>query len=342
MRIGVFSDFRAANTIYRAVPVVRLHGRGHRVALDRGGERSSHPELHGCDVVHIYRYHGKSTIELTRALRAEGTAIVWDVDDHLEVVPENTPGRLTRGALREQRMLASIRAMAAVAHVVTTTSEPLAELYASLGAETVRIVPNFVPDEFLAQRPRPHEGVVVGWIASGEHYHDLRALRLSETLGRLLDARPELRLVSIGVRFDLPGDRYEHRTMVQFHSLPEHIAGFDVGLAPLDDIPFNRARSDVKVKEYSAVGIPWLASPVGPYAGYGEKQGGRLVSADGWHDAIDRLVVKERERRKLAKRAASWGREQVVSRNLAAWETVMVEAAERAGGLRPGGSTPSR
>lgn len=334
MRIGVLSDFRAANTVYRAVPVIRLHGRGHLVVLDRDGERSSHPTLHGCDVVHIYRYHDKSTIELARTLRAEGTAIVWDVDDHLAVVPENTPNRLARGALREQRMLSSVKAMAAQADIVTTTSEALAELYESLGAETVRIVPNFVPDEFLKARPRPHDGIVVGWIASGEHYHDLRALRLSETLGRLLDARPELRVDSVGVRFDLPSARYDHRIMVQHYSLHEHIAGFDIGIAPLDDIPFNRARSDVKVKEYAAVGIPWLASPVGPYAGYGEKQGGRLVPADRWHEAIDRLVVKERERRKLAKRAASWGREQIVSRNLGAWQSIMVEAVERAGRRR--------
>lgn len=330
MRIGVLSDFRAANTIYRAVPVVRLETRGHAIALDRGGERSSHPDLHGCDVVHIYRYHGRSTVELARKLRAEGTAVIWDVDDNLGVVPENTPGRLARGALKEQRMLNGIRAMAGHANLVTTTSEPLADLYRSFGATTVRVVPNFVPDAFLERRPRPHDGVVMGWIASGEHYHDLRALGLSETLGRLLDAHPRLRVTSIGVRFELPPERYDHRVMVQFHRLPDHIAGFDIAIAPLDDIPFNRARSDVKVKEYSAVGIPWLASPVGPYTGYGEKQGGRLVAADGWYDAIDRLVVKERDRRKLAKRAAGWGREQTVSRNLDAWESVVVEAVERA------------
>jgi glycosyltransferase involved in cell wall biosynthesis len=334
MRIGVLSDFRAANTIYRAVPVVRLEQRGHVIALDRCETRATRAQLHGCDVVHIYREHDKATIELARTLRAEGTAVVWDVDDHLGAVPENTPGRLARGALEEQRMLSGIRAMASTVHLVTTTSEPLADLYRSYGADEVRIVPNFVPDAFLQERPRPHAGLVIGWIASAEHYHDMRALRLSETLAALLDAHPQLRVASIGVRFDLPGDRYDHRVMVQYHRLHEYIAGFDIGLAPLDDIPFNRARSDVKVKEYSAVGIPWLASPVGPYVGHGEKQGGRLVPADGWYAAIDRLVVKERERRKLAKRAASWGREQIVSRNLDAWESVMVEAAERAGRLQ--------
>ncbi len=108
------------------------------------------------------------------------------------------------------------------------------------------------------------------------------------------------------------------------------IASFDIGIALIDDIPFNRARSDVKVKEYAAAGVPWLASPIGPYAGLGEKQGGRLVADDDWFAALDRLVRKERERHKLAKRAASWAREESLERNLHRWEAVMVEAAELA------------
>ena len=41
---------------------------------------------------------------------------------------------------------------------------------------------------------------------------------------------------------------------------------FDVGLAPLVANPFNELKSDIKVLEYTAMGLPVLASPVGPYA----------------------------------------------------------------------------
>jgi hypothetical protein len=124
--------------------------------------------------------------------------------------------------------------------------------------------------------------------------------------------------------------RYRHIARVRFDELAEQVAPFDIGIAPIADIAFNRARSNVKLKEYAVVGVPWLASPVGPYVGMGEQQGGRLVPDDGWYEALERLVLKERERRKLAKRAARWGSGQTVSRNVGHWEAALSEAVERA------------
>lgn len=324
MRIGVLSDLGSANTIYRALPVVQLDRLGHATSLNRPDA------LIGCDVVHVYRFHADDTRRIAQQLRDRGTAIVWDIDDDLWSVPENVPRRQRKGSLHEQRMQRAVLAMAELADVVTTTSEPLAQAYRSRGLSCVRVVPNFLPDDFAVTGPRPHDGVVVGWIANTEHYHDLERLGLNATLRELLDVRPELRVVSVGVRFDLPAERYRHTPLIRPFELPAEIAGFDVGIAPLDDIPFNRARSDVKVKEYAAIGVPWLASPVGPYAGLGEKQGGRLVADDGWLEALDRLAGRARERRKLAKRAAKWGRDQTAAKNAAAWEAVMGEAVERA------------
>jgi hypothetical protein len=52
----------------------------------------------------------------------------------------------------------------------------------------------------------------------------------------------------------------------------------------------------VRVKEYAAAGVRWLASPIGPYAGLGEKQGGRLVPDGRWFEELDRLIRDERAR----------------------------------------------
>jgi len=115
--------------------------------------------------------------------------------------------------------------------------------------------------------------------------------------------------------------------MVEFTDLPDRIGGFDIGIAPLADIAWNHARSDIKLKEYAASGVPWLASPVGPYLGLGEGEGGRLVPDDGWFEALDRLVSRPRERRKLSKKASAWAKRQTVDAAAERWERVFSEAA---------------
>jgi hypothetical protein len=79
------------------------------------------------------------------------------------------------------------------------------------------------------------------------------------------------------------------------------------------------------------MGVPWLASPIGPYAGLGERQGGRLVADERWYEELERLVVERRARQKLAKRALKWGDRQRIHHNLRAWEAPLQRAVERAG-----------
>lgn len=52
----------------------------------------------------------------------------------------------------------------------------------------------------------------------------------------------------------------------------------DIGIAPLRDTPFNHAKSDIKALEYSAAGIPWVASPMTAYKELAAEWGvGRLA-----------------------------------------------------------------
>src|SRR5262249_21778607 len=125
-------------------------------------------------------------------------------------------------------------------------------------------------------------------------------------------------------------DRYRHIDVVPLFELCEQLADLDIGIAPIADLEFNRARSNIKLKEYAAAGVPWLASPIGPYAGMGEKQGGRLVADDGWYEELTRLIDKPRERRKLAKRAVKWVDGELLPKHAQAWETALTRAIERA------------
>jgi hypothetical protein len=83
---------------------------------------------------------------------------------------------------------------------------------------------------------------------------------------------------------------------------------FDVGLAPLVDIPFNRAKSWIKAIEYAAAGIPMIMSDVAEYRRLHDDYGiGRLATTtEEWighlnelRDANYRAVEAKQNREKL-------------------------------------------
>ena len=175
---------------------------------------------------------------------------------------------------------------------------------------------------------------MIACLAGLEHRIDYDGLGVRDALARVLGEHPDVRLLTIGLGLGLAPERTEHVPLAGFLDLVRLLARADVGLAPLVDVPWNRARSNVKLKEYAAAGLAWLASPVGPYVGMGERQGGRLVSDDGWHAAIEQLVLDARARRKLAKRGAKWVKGECVEDHAREWEAALRNAAERGAARR--------
>jgi hypothetical protein len=86
----------------------------------------------------------------------------------------------------------------------------------------------------------------------------------------------------------------------------------------------------VKLKEYAAAGAMWLASPVGPYVGMGEAEGGVLVADGDWYATLERFVLDFRARAHLAERARAWAQQQSADRAVQQWETAIVQAVARA------------
>ena len=214
-------------------------------------------------------------------------------------------------------------------YAATATTTLLAQRYAESGAPEPTVIPNLLPGGRLKRKPRRHDGFVIGWIAGTEHAVDARTLGIRDALEQLQQQRPEVHVECVGVDLRLP-TRYRHADALGFDDLPTAMAGWDLAIAPLADTVFNATRSDIKVKEYAASQLPWLASPCGPYADLGEDQGGRLVADGEWLAALTALVDDKRARKRLAKAGEKWAKSQTTDAAAAQWEAVLTEAAERA------------
>ncbi len=333
MRIGAVYEWNA-NANYRLLqPLEQLRARGHEVVHATSGSsagtaRTDMRKLRGCDVVWSYRFLEGPQFDAIKELVRRGAAFVWDTDDDLGQIPRESPHYRRTGGVNALQTFRNTVTIARLTQVMTTSTEPLAQRYREQGIERVEVLENYLSRDRARARRRRHDGIVVGWMAGLEHAAELPRVPIVDALTRLLDAHPQLRVVSIGVDLRLRSDRYTRHPEVDFVRLQDHIGGWDIAIAPLADIPFNRTRSNVKLKEYAGAGAPWLASPIGPYAGLGEEQGGRLVADDGWFEAIDDLVRHRFARGRLGRKARAWAKTQTIDAVAGRWEAVLEEAVE--------------
>ncbi len=128
----------------------------------------------------------------------------------------------------------------------------------------------------------------------------------------------------------LDSDRYDWTEWIHFEQLTKKLASFDIGLAPIVDNTFNRSRSNCKVREYAAAGVPWLASPVGPYQRLGKEEGGKLVADGDWHKEIEQLLKSPFKRSRAGRRAKAWAKRETISQTVTLWEDAFYDALEAA------------
>jgi hypothetical protein len=330
VKIGIITE-PTANGYYRAIlPLRVLEQRGHTVLWPSDSQDVPMRRLEQCDLVHCYRRLER--LGDLNQLSQRGIAITFDNDDNYEAAETSEIGGGLAGHRYNRTMARAVRQAVRLADTTTTPSHLLAEKYAAAGARRVEIIPNRVTSEmpgFGGQRPRRGR-IVVGWLAAREHDLDAERVPIVSALRQELANRNDLEVVSLGLRVAISSPRYTCVPEVRFVRLLTALARFDIGVAPLADTVFNRCRSDVKLREYAAARTAWLASPVGPYSGYGRHEGGVLVADTNWPQALHELITNARKRRALAARGLRWARREALERNALDWEQCFLAAVEHA------------
>jgi glycosyltransferase involved in cell wall biosynthesis len=271
--------------------------------------------------------------------------LVIDCDDALDLIPTSslTAHAFYRGPTADgelERWATNLRH----ADIVTASTVALAHhLTELLGIAEVLVVPNFIDARAADEPLHPILGhpfpFTIGYQGSDTHYEDVGPLDYA--LRQLHKRHPDIGLQLIGHNWTVPlarrsdptwgrgdfplgrlpavwswpADRLAHTSwFADIVELYQVVKGFDVGLAPLVDSPFNRAKSPIKLLEYSLLGVPWVASPVGPYlqwvedvtdTGNPEDAGGLFASSpDDWLHALETLYANPDLRRDLAAASA--------------------------------------
>lgn len=265
-------------------------------------------QLGWAELVLIQRNYPSSAMRQRRVLRhvyASGLPIVYETDDNLLATDKENPHY--RNHTEGRPFLR--RALRHASRIVVSTRH-LGEM---LPAEVpANVVPNLLDDRIWSPVPvvQTPSKVVIGFAGTATHAEDLRSCvsalaRIGELHGDavgfvFLGCCPEGfegRKGVTSIPFCTDYREYSRRIMA---------AGIHVGIAPLQDTPFNRAKSSIKWLENSICGIAGIYSDLEPYRDVVEHGvNGMLIGGgeEDWFLALDMLVRDHGLRYRLARRA---------------------------------------
>ncbi len=230
--------------------------------------------------------------------------VVFDFDDALYLPPPFAD----QGTRSHDRYRGNFEATCRAAEFVISGNS---ELASQVPHDRVETIPTAIDcRQFSPSAIAAAIGPVIGWVGYSDNLPYLEAL--ADPLRELAHRHHDLRLLVVADRPpQIDGVRVDFRPW----SLATEVSCFrdmGIGIMPLEDTPWTRAKCSFKLLQYMALGIPAVASPVGMNREVVEDgRNGCLASTpEEWFICLDRLLGDCDLRQKLA----AAGRDTVVGR----------------------------
>ena len=213
--------------------------------------------------------------------RRQGKLVVYELDDLIHDIPESSPvHRLYQhGSLILKN---SVSNMSVCDGMIVSTME-LERYYCRFNGNIVRI-PNFIDfrlRDWDTPYPKVPGRICVGWVGGSQHQEEapllLEVLRWAARRYRHVDialyCHPHFARYLLTLGEPIPPDRLLLLPVRRFADYPLAIGAMDIGLAPLTNIAFNRARClDKDTAVWSPSGIRPVGSlKVGDWVWNGER-----------------------------------------------------------------------
>lgn len=297
-----------------------LSEKGHRVFQDNL-PNEEHLIESFATVIHYAR--GEMADLMINIVKSQRHLAVVELDDNIWDLPkEGNPNAefYTSERVRELEHTFSL------ASLVTVSTEPLAQIVRKFNPN-VAVLPNMLLEsEWTARHERNVDKIVIGWGGSPRFNKDLFILK--DSLMPILEEFSEVELRFIGdfelSPFPFPeSERIKKIGVMPVQEYQKAISQFDIGVAPLEDNPFNRCKSDLKFLEYSMVGIPTVASKVYPYEHtvVNGETGFLARNTKDWIKYLRRLTRESGLRESMGERARHYVLEnRTMEKNIWRWE----------------------
>lgn len=360
MKVYVFPADQTGCGFYRLIwPAEALAKQGHDVVVVAPKQRDQMLQAkldsservvsvrlpQDADVVVFQRVTHKYLVQSIPLIRAEGIAVVIDMDDDLTCIhPANPAFHMLHPTNPKLALHSWQNTMTACesATLVTVSTPALAVRY---GRKTPsHVLYNAVPERYLKIEHRDSD--VVGW-AGSVHSHPTDLQVMGSSIAQLLQLRHTFKVVGPlqGVHTALGvSQKFEIETtdVVQdIRAWPLAVNTLGIGVAPLAESKFNMSKSWLKPLEYAAVGVPCVVSPMPEYSRLARKGVGVIAKRpDQWRRHLLALINEPLLRSELSERGRLAASKQTIEGNswrwLEAWSTAL--ELERNGALASSGT----
>lgn len=257
---------------------------------------------------------------------AEGKRLVFDADDdYFHIDPANVRAHAFYSGTNIRTRLA---ANAGMADVVTVCSPRLAEVFAEF-SDRVVVVPNGLPARLL-ERPRRFNRVAtaVGWVGTESTAAELPIIR---DLLTSVAALPNVTVHTVGLawqqirRLGLSGPGISSTGWVANGQPYLDAIDFDIWLAPYRRTPYNEAKAPTKALEAAFLGIPIIASGIGPYRDFidDERSGFIADTPKDWDGALMELIGDWERRQRMGEYARELAKQHTVEAAVPVWERAL-------------------
>lgn len=263
-------------------------------------------KLRDVDVIFVQRLMHDGLANHTRKARAAGQVVINDLDDwYWGLSPSNNAWLASHPKRNPRENVNHYRSVICASSLITVSTPYLAERVSAWQPKSeIVVVPNTVDTARFKKHDHTGTTPTVGWVGSCAHRSgDLEILRgimttTQDELGfNLYHGGHHQNSSSFAEGVGVDPEKVRTKPACDPQDYPE-LMEMDIGIAPLSTRPFNDAKSEIKLMEYSACGIPWIASGSESYVQFQKDVGcGRIARRpDEWVRHLRELVNNRQQR----------------------------------------------
>jgi hypothetical protein len=254
-------------------------------------------------LVIITRYALPFGPEILEFFKAKNIPVIYHIDDDLLHIPDSLGEEIQKrqGALD---VVSARKYLLQHCDLIYASTEYLAKI---LGERFPQqkffhgIYASFI--EGLAEKRKPKsqsDPITIGYMGSKGHQQDLSLVE--DALVALMEEYPTLRFEVFGTikmpaKLERFGNRIaSHKVNKDYYGFLEHLVGlgWDIGLAPLEEVEFNYCKAPTKYIEYTSAGIPVIATNILVYKNAALPDSILLADTSNWHNQLIQLItIKE-------------------------------------------------